>query len=108
MENKLNLSQDAIGVIQALQHKAGILPLYTSTLITLSKKVLAFNDEMEMSSDEAIHTLRALNCLVYDLVVLAGANPADIASESNSEKSNDSVTDIIEDVDVDMEQTDKE
>ena len=64
MENNINLTPDAVKAIQALQHPCGTYQFYRAHLDRLFNYILNNSDEIGMSDNEAMHTLRALNALL--------------------------------------------
>lgn len=72
MENNINLTPDAVKAIQALQHPCGTYQLYRAHLDRLFNYILNYSDEIGMSDNEAMHTLRALNSLRADIADIAG------------------------------------
>lgn len=72
MENNINLTPDAVKAIQALQHPCGTYQFYRAHLDRLFKYILNNSDEIGMSDNEAMHTLRALNALSADIADIAG------------------------------------
>lgn len=83
MENIINLTPEAENAIINLQHPAGTYHYYRKTLDRLFTHVLHMSDEMGMSENEAMHTLRALDGLRFDLSKIAGE--AAVAGESAPE-----------------------
>ncbi len=72
MENNINLTPDAVKAIQALQHPCGTYQFYRTHLDRLFNYILNNSDEIGMSDNEAMHTLRALNALRSDIADIAG------------------------------------
>lgn len=72
MENNINLTPDAVKAIQALQHPCGTYQFYRTHLDRLFNYILNDSDEIGMSDNEAMHTLRALNALRSDIADIAG------------------------------------
>lgn len=72
MENNINLTPDAVKAIQALQHPCGTYKFYRTHLDRLFNYILNNSDEIGMSDNEAMHTLRALNALRADIADIAG------------------------------------
>lgn len=72
MENNINLTPDAVKAIQALQHPCGTYQYYRSTLDRLFTYILNNSDEIGMSDNEAMATLRTLNALRSDIADIAG------------------------------------
>lgn len=72
MENNINLTPDAVKAIQALQHPCGTYQFYRTHLDRLFNYILNNSDEIGMSDNEAMHTLRALNALRADIADIAG------------------------------------
>lgn len=72
MENNINLTPDAVKAIQALQHPCGTYQFYRAHLDRLFNYILNNSDEIGMSDNEAMHTLRALNALRSDIADIAG------------------------------------
>lgn len=72
MENNINLTPDAVKAIQALQHPCGTYQFYRAHLDRLFNYILNYSDEIGMSDNEAMHTLRALNALRADIADIAG------------------------------------
>ncbi len=72
MENNINLTPDAVKAIQALQHPCGTYQFYRAHLDRLFNYILNYSDEIGMSDNEAMHTLRALNALRSDIADIAG------------------------------------
>lgn len=72
MENNINLTPDAVKAIQALQHPCGTYQFYRLHLDRLFNYILNNSDEIGMSDNEAMHTLRALNLLRSDIADIAG------------------------------------
>lgn len=72
MENNINLTSDAVKAIQALQHPCGTYQFYRLHLDRLFNYILNNSDEIGMSDNEAMHTLRALNLLRSDIADIAG------------------------------------
>ena len=72
MENNINLTPDAVKAIQALQHPCGTYQFYRAHLDRLFNYILNNSDEIGMSDNEAMHTLRALNSLRSDIADIAG------------------------------------
>ena len=72
MENNINLTPDAVKAIQALQHPCGTYQFYRAHLDRLFNYILNNSDEIGMSDNEAMHTLRALNALRADIADIAG------------------------------------
>lgn len=72
MENNINLTPDAVKAIQALQHPCGTYQFYRLHLDRLFNYILNNSDEIGMSDNEAMHTLRALNALRSDIADIAG------------------------------------
>lgn len=72
MENNINLTPDAVKAIQALQHPCGTYQFYRAYLDRLFNYILNNSDEIGMSDNEAMHTLRALNALRADIADIAG------------------------------------
>ncbi len=73
MENNINLTPDAVKAIQALQHPCGTYQFYRTHLDRLFNYILNNSDEIGMSDNEAMHTLRALNALRADIADIAGS-----------------------------------
>ena len=73
MENNINLTPDAVKAIQALQHPCGTYQFYRAHLDRLFNYILNYSDEIGMSDNEAMHTLRALNALRSDIADIASA-----------------------------------
>lgn len=73
MENNINLTPDAVKAIQALQHPCGTYQFYRAHLDRLFNYILNNSDEIGMSDNEAMHTLRALNALRADIADIAGS-----------------------------------
>lgn len=73
MENNINLTPDAVKAIQALQHPCGTYQFYRAHLDRLFNYILNYSDEIGMSDNEAMHTLRALNALRSDIADIAGS-----------------------------------
>ena len=74
MDNNINLSAEAIRVINDLQHSKGTYQYYRETLDRLSSFILHQSDEIGMDDTEAIHTLRVIDSIRMDLKALAGTN----------------------------------
>lgn len=72
MENNIKLTPDAVKAIQALQHPCGTYQFYRTHLDRLFNYILNNSDEIGMSDNEAMHTLRALNALREDIADIAG------------------------------------
>lgn len=72
MENNINLTSNAVKAIQALQHPYGTYQFYRTHLDRLFNYVLNNSDEIGMSDNEAMNTLRALNALRSDIADIAG------------------------------------
>ena len=72
MENNINLTPEAIKAIQALQHPCGTYQFYRAHLDRLFNYILNNSDEIGMSDNEAIGTLRALDALRADIADIAG------------------------------------
>ena len=83
----LMLSTAAIAAIDHLQHKNGTYEFYASTLTRLFNYILDQSDEIGMSDNEAIHTLRVLQYLKDDLANIAGKgdSPIEFRIEANTE-----------------------
>lgn len=81
MNNNINLSPEAIKSINALQHPCGTFGYYHRTLRRVFNHILHHSDEMGMSSNEAVATLRALDNINEDIVAIAGRNVTDDCSE---------------------------
>jgi len=73
MQNNVNLSPEAISVINALQHKNGTFNYYRATINRLHTYILHQSDEIGMSDTETLHTLRVLDAIRADLAALAGS-----------------------------------
>lgn len=71
MENNIKLTPDAVKAIQALQHPCGTYQFYRAYLDRLFNYILNNSDEIGMSDNEAMHTLRALNALRSDIADIA-------------------------------------
>lgn len=72
MENNINLTPNAVKAIQALQHPCGTYQFYRAHLDRLFTYILNNSDEIGMSDNEAMYTLRALNALRADIADIAG------------------------------------
>ena len=68
----ITLSPEATKAIQALQHPCGTYEYYSKTLSRLFTFILNFSDEIGMSNNEAMDTLRALHALRADIADIAG------------------------------------
>lgn len=73
METKdINLTAGAVTAIKALQHNCGTYRFYSDTISRLFSFILYQSDEIGMSDNEALSTIRALHCLRQDLAAIAG------------------------------------
>jgi len=72
MEHNINLTPNAVKAIQALQHPCGTYRFYRAHLDRLFTYILNNSDEIGMSDNEAMYTLRALNALRSDIADIAG------------------------------------
>lgn len=70
--NNVTLTSEAVMAIVALQQSCGTYDYYRSTLDRLYTYVLHQSDEIGMSANEAISTLRALDSLRTDIAAIAG------------------------------------
>lgn len=73
MENNIVLSEKAMKVVLALQHKNGTYCFYDTALSRMFNFILEQSDEIGMDATETIDILRAINCLKADLKDLAKA-----------------------------------
>lgn len=71
MDNNIKLTPEAIKAIQALQHPRGTYQFYRSHLDRLFFYILDNSDEIGMSDNEAMGTLRALNAIRADIADIA-------------------------------------
>jgi hypothetical protein len=68
---KISLTDEAIRAIESLQHHAGVANFYIDTLAKLNNYILHMSEEMGMSDNEAMSTLRALHMLALDIQALS-------------------------------------
>lgn len=85
MQNNVNLSPEAIRVINALQHKNGTYNYYRATIDRIYTYILHASDEIGMSDTETLHTLRALDGIRSDLKDLAGRSISEAEGADSSE-----------------------
>jgi hypothetical protein len=64
---KIQLSDQAIRSIAALQHNAGSADLYINTLKSIKTYILHCSEEFGMSDTEAMSTMRALDLIELDI-----------------------------------------
>ena len=69
--NNINLTENAVKIIETLRHPAGTLDFYRNTLTRISNQILYCAEDFGMDDTEAIETLRALDMLRLDLAELA-------------------------------------
>lgn len=104
MKNYLNLSAEAIRSINAIQHPCGTYGYYHRTLRRVFNHILHHSDEMGMSSNEAVATLRALDNIDEDITAISGRTVHDCSEVDFDEFDLDEFDD--EDSDDDENDTD--
>lgn len=95
----VTITEEAAGVIAALQHKAGTYHYYRATLDRLFNTVLHTSEELGMDDMEAVATLRAIDSIRQDLAAIAGPvarrkNHSEPPEEEIAERVEETFTDI--------------
>lgn len=97
-KHTIKVSDSHLMVIKALRNKNGTYNCYRSTLERIFTTLLYQSEELGMSDNELIATLRVIDSIRRDLAVIAG--PAALAAEASGNDDDDTIrTEIAEKVD---------
>lgn len=94
MKQNIELTREAIRVIEGLRHSAGTHELYRNTLTRLFNHILHAAEDLGMDELEALETLRTLDMIRLDLATLAKAT--DMTEDTDDEPDEDGMHELTE------------